>query len=91
VTRSFEGSGTPVVRIERDGVTVAGRMGADVAITVPDARLWSADEPNRYVCHVILRADDGAPLDEVRVVEETSRGWFVKHKGVSGWYFGELL
>ena len=28
--------------------------------------------------------------DQVRVVEETSRGWFVKHKGTSGWYFGEL-
>ena len=28
--------------------------------------------------------------DEVRVVEETSRGCFVKHDGVSGWYYGKL-
>ena len=28
--------------------------------------------------------------DPVRVVEETSRGYFVKHNGVSGWYFGKL-
>ncbi|MBQ9686750.1 MAG: metallophosphoesterase [Oscillospiraceae bacterium] len=28
--------------------------------------------------------------DAVSVVEETSRGYFVKHEGVSGWYFGEL-
>ena len=28
--------------------------------------------------------------DEVSVVETTSEGWFVKHKGISGWYFGEL-
>ena len=28
--------------------------------------------------------------DEVRVVETCSRGYFVKHRGVSGWYFGEL-
>ena len=28
--------------------------------------------------------------DAVRVVEETSRGYLVKHNGVSGWYFGEL-
>lgn len=28
--------------------------------------------------------------DEVSVVEETGRGYFVKHNGVSGWYFGEL-
>ena len=28
--------------------------------------------------------------DTVRVVETTSRGYFVKHGGVSGWYFGRL-
>ena len=28
--------------------------------------------------------------DKVSVVEETSRGYFVKHNGVSGWYFGAL-
>ena len=30
------------------------------------------------------------PGDIVSVVEETSRGYFVKHRGISGWYFGEL-
>ena len=29
--------------------------------------------------------------DKVSVVEETSRGYFVKHNGVSGWYFGAFL
>lgn len=28
--------------------------------------------------------------DAVRVVEECSRGYFVKHQGFSGWYYGEL-
>ena len=28
--------------------------------------------------------------DTVSIVERTSRGYFVKHKGISGWYFGEL-
>ena len=28
--------------------------------------------------------------DRVGVVERCSRGYFVKHRGVSGWYFGEL-
>ena len=28
--------------------------------------------------------------DTVSVVETCSRGYFVKHEGVSGWYFGEL-
>ena len=31
-----------------------------------------------------------SPGDEVSVVETTSRGYLVKHEGVSGWYFGEL-
>ena len=31
------------------------------------------------------------PGDEVKIVETTSRGYFVKHNGVSGWYFGELI
>ena len=31
-----------------------------------------------------------SPGDTVSVVEETSRGYLVKHKGVSGWYHGEL-
>lgn len=30
------------------------------------------------------------PGDEVSIIEETSRGYFVKHKGTSGWYYGEL-
>ncbi len=29
--------------------------------------------------------------DEVSVVEETSRGCLVKHRGTSGWYWGELI
>lgn len=30
------------------------------------------------------------PGDTVGVVEETSRGYFVKHNGISGWYSGRL-
>lgn len=61
------GEGTPSVRIERDGVAVAGRRGRDVRIGVPDAALWSADEPNLYTCRVTLRDDQGNALDEVCV------------------------
>ena len=28
--------------------------------------------------------------DTVSIVERTSRGYFVKHNGISGWYFGEV-
>lgn len=29
--------------------------------------------------------------DTVSIVEETSRGYFVKHNSISGWYFGEVM
>ena len=44
-------------------------------------------------CEVNDCTDYVLPLragDTVSLVEETSRGYFVKHKGVSGWYFGEV-
>lgn len=31
------------------------------------------------------------PGDEVSLVEETSRGYLVKHRGVTGWYRGRLI
>ena len=45
------------------------------------------------VCNVNDCTDHVLPLragDTVSIVEETSRGYFVKHNGVSGWYYGEL-
>lgn len=30
------------------------------------------------------------PGDIVKLVETSSRGYFIKHKGISGWYFGRL-
>ena len=61
------GQGTVSVRIEKDGRAIVGRMGADVCIGVPNARLWSAEEPNLYDCHVVLRDERGALLDEVTI------------------------
>lgn len=51
--------------------------------------LYSDEE----VCRCNDCTDYRLPLragDEVGVVEESSRGYFVKHGGVSGWYCGEL-
>ncbi len=45
------------------------------------------------ICEVNDCTDYVLPLkagDIVSVVEETSRGYFVKHHGISGWYFGEV-
>lgn len=61
------GTGTPFVRIERNGQAIAGKRGADVCINVPNARLWSAENPELYTCHVILRDDRGTMLDQVSV------------------------
>ena len=36
---------------------------------------------------LVLELNEG---DEVSVVETSSRGYLVKHKGTSGWYWGEL-
>ena len=67
VQTTVEGQGTPYVRIERDGHAVAGRSGSDVRLGIPGARLWSAENPCLYTCHVLLRDDKGALLDEARV------------------------
>ena len=48
-----------------------------------DAEITDCNDCTDYV--LPLRAGD-----RVRVVEETSRGYLVKHKGTTGWYFGEL-
>ena len=29
-------------------------------------------------------------FEQASLIERSSRGWFVKHNGRSGWYFGEL-
>ena len=67
VQTTVEGHGTPYVRIERNGRAVAGRSGSDVRLGIPDARLWSAEDPYLYTCHVLLRGNDGELLDEARV------------------------
>ena len=51
------------------------------------------DGGGKTVCTINDSTDYVLPLrpgDAVSVVEETSRGFFVKHNGVSGWYYGEL-
>ncbi len=61
------GSGTPFVRIERNGQAIAGNRGTDVRINVPNAQLWSAENPELYSCHVRLRDDRGNMLDQASV------------------------
>ena len=75
-----------------DGLKIGDSVAVNgVCLTVTDLRSngFTADvmpETVRRTTMHTLR-----PGDRVRVVEETSRGFFVKHKGVSGWYYGGLL
>ena len=48
-----------------------------------DDRLCACNDCTDYI--LPLR-----PGDRVHVVEETGRGYFVKHGGLSGWYYGRL-
>lgn len=46
------------------------------------------------VCNVNDCTDYILPLspgDRVSIIEECSRGYFVKHDGISGWYYGRLI
>ncbi|MDO4538065.1 MAG: glycoside hydrolase family 2 TIM barrel-domain containing protein [Coriobacteriales bacterium] len=82
------GRGNVVVRIERNGVAVAGRAGDDVSLYIPDAELWSAENPALYQCRSILRDDQGAVLDEacvsfgIRTLSWGPRGFLVNGEPV---------
>ena len=63
------------------------RTGYDMEILTKylftDSEITGCNDCTDYV--LPLRAGD-----EVHVIERTSRGYLVKHDGISGWYFGEL-
>lgn len=49
-----------------------------------EGELWHANDCTDYMLPL-------SPGDEISIVEKTSRGYLCKHKGTSGWYFGELV
>lgn len=60
------GEGEVNVSVWRDGVVVASGSGTDVMLAIPDAKLWSADEPELYECRAVLKWGR-ALVDEERV------------------------
>ena len=52
------------VEVVRAGAVVACGEGASCTLEIPDAALWSADDPNLYEAHVALLDGDGSVLDE---------------------------
>lgn len=54
--------GVAEITIEKDGKHIISASGNDIEIEIPNALLWSADEPNLYTCIVILK-ENGAVVD----------------------------
>lgn len=78
-------SGTPVITIMDGEKTVAKKRGQCVVIDVPDAVLWSDENPHLYQCKVELYENDKV-LDTyaesfgIRMLEWSPRGLFVNGK-----------
>lgn len=79
------GGGEVKVEILDGETVVAAGEGNGLELTVPDARLWSAEEPNLYTCRVTLNRDSRV-LDAydilfgIRTLEWSTKGFFVNGK-----------
>ncbi len=73
------------VEIRDGGRRVAAGEGTSVEFEIPDAKLWSDENPYLYTCHVTL-TQDGQVVDEaaesfgIRQIEWSPKGLFVNGK-----------
>ena len=80
--------GAVKVEVVRAGAVVACGEGVSCTLEIPDAALWSADEPNLYEAHVALLGEDGTVLDErtvrfgIRTLSWGADGLFVNGESV---------
>jgi hypothetical protein len=81
------GNANTVVEILDGETVIAGGEGDCVDLTIPDAKLWDAENPNLYTCRVRL-AEDGEVLDEaetvfgIRQITWSTEGFFVNGKSI---------
>ena len=74
-----------IISIEKDGKEVAAGQGDNCDIEIPEAQLWSAENPCTYDCRVQL-LDDGQVVDEalesfgIRKISYSSKGLLVNGK-----------
>ena len=71
----------------RPGSLIAQAAGADVTLTIPDAKLWDAEHPNLYLCRAILsqngkEADAEEAVFGIRSLRWSTDGFFVNGKNV---------
>ncbi|MGN0999872.1 MAG: glycoside hydrolase family 2 TIM barrel-domain containing protein [Faecousia sp.] len=61
-----------------DGETVvASGSGEEAEITIPDAKLWSAETPNLYTCNVITDKDAAAVSFGIRTITWDNQGFYI--------------
>lgn len=71
-----------IIEIWKDERIVATGKGASVELEIPEAKLWSDEEPALYECRVRL-CEEGRTIDEeretfgIRCLEYSSKGFFV--------------
>lgn len=78
-------AGVPHITLEDGQTVVADAVGDDVVIDIPNAKLWSADEPNLYLCRVELEvngqiADSVCEKVGIRKIEWSPKGLFINGK-----------
>ncbi|MCX7657623.1 MAG: glycoside hydrolase family 2 protein, partial [Oscillospiraceae bacterium] len=77
--------GEAYVDIAYKGKKTASASGNKIEIEIPDAKLWSAETPELYECHVTLKDETGI-VDEarenfgIRKVEWSNKGLFINGK-----------
>lgn len=65
---------------------IATAEGDDVKIQIPNARLWSAETPNLYICRAILKNDQGKEVEKrdvkfgIRQIKASPQGLFINGK-----------
>ena len=85
VKTAHTGEGNVFVEILDGEKTVACGEGADLTLSIPDAKLWDAEHPNLYTCRVTLK-DGETVLDEaettfgIRAIEYSPKGLFINGK-----------
>ena len=82
VETAHTGEGQICVEILDKGKTILSGAGDDLTFSVPNARLWDAENPNLYTCRTFLKKG-GTVLDEaetlfgIRKIEYNAKGLFI--------------
>lgn len=71
------GEGMPKVELLKDGEVVASGEGADILLTIENAKLWKTDKPNLYQYKVTFGDDEQTGNFGIRTLKWAPNGFFV--------------